>query len=163
MKYRIRHYGKLIAKPSTRIVETIELVPELWRLRFALAPRAKRHRFKSLFPSLEEVYRGILDGTAYTLDEMQATSYWKYLSQYHKSWSEPNPTPRAIRQMEDKFTDALALFWDVAEEGFSHPLSMVWSKGSRYIYKGARRLVVAHVLGYDTVRVRTAFERETHV
>lgn len=146
----------LLKDPNTQILITMESVYFLWENRYNLTPKNKKHRFPVLYESLSEIINNLNNGKIYAENNMKDTTYWKYITAYHKSWMQKPLTEKAYTGILNKFYDVINLFNDIKEHGIKNPLDMIVTNSNRIIYKGVRRLIIANVLNIPFVKVRNA-------
>jgi hypothetical protein len=117
----------------------------MWGNRVKLTRRQAQLPFWDAF---EELVQLIHSGQKYDPEE---TRYWEYIKSYHKLWQETPLTPRAHRQMTNKFRSAAHLYTSIKAEGMHDPLDLRHKNTKLFIYAGMRRLTIAHILGIPTL------------
>lgn len=133
-------------------IETNELVSELWKNRLEMAYPNKVESTKIFFNEFPKVIKELHSGKIYSIEDMKKSSYWTYISRYHKSWR--SQSPEAIKAMQNKFQDAIDLFYDIKKNGMKNPIDIVVDGEKRLLNRGARRLVILHIIGTHTARVK---------
>lgn len=129
-------------------------VQELWENRLGIAEPLKRERIKIFFDSFLEVIQSLNNGKEYTDEEIEKSRYFQYL-RTHLSKEHRYPlTEQGREHILKKFKGGIALFNNVKKYGFKAPLQCYQKDGNIILWKGYRRLVIAHVLGIKKVAIQ---------
>ena len=140
-----------VALPTTLVVETEELVSDLWARRVEHYVPHKKHLAERHLSAFEDLVR---KWHTDALHDVRFHPYWEYIKGYHKSWAVGGD--RAETGMLRMVKDGYNLYNSIKKEGMRNPLCAIFENGSRYLYRGWRRLVILHVLGITKARVANA-------
>lgn len=135
-------------------------VEQLWRQRLALSEPGKRHRLAIFWEVFEDFVRAVL---AEDHIAVQTGRYRQYLISHLKRTGLRRPSERETRHVDKKIGDAIRLIRDIEKNGFKAPLEFYRDLADErmILWKGYRRLVIAHVLGIEKVPLRSLFDRRT--
>lgn len=135
-------------------------IGQLWKHRLGISEPSKLHRLAIFWDVFEEFVRA---GLAEQTDIAAHGRYRQYLISHLKRTGLRRPTRREEKHVDKKIADAIRLIRNIKEEGFKAPLEFYRElEGKRMIlWKGYRRLVIAHVLGIKKVPLRSLFDRRT--
>lgn len=143
-------------------METTEPVELLWQNRHELFQPKKRRRMARFYDLLLELIQSVAEGTVYTLDAMKSSPWWEHLRPKYRKWQENPWSDETVNEMQAAFQTSINLFQSIKETGVRDPLTMYLEAGRRYLILGNRRLVIAHVLGIDSVRAVTHPDYDTY-
>lgn len=125
MQRPVRAFLKTYFKPTA----------EIWEQRYAMSPSAKR----GLFGSYAELVSDVLGGKT---PDAKTTSYYAYMVQ------------RRYRRPEKRFIGHVQLIQEIQKNGILYPLEFYRRGKTWRLFDGFHRLVIAHVLGIETIPCR---------
>jgi len=128
--------------------ETDIRMDKLWEKRLEIADLSKKKRLFVLYDAYKDLGERILASENYEIDK---TPYWEYLRSFFCKC--PNPTEKELSRIEKQFKSGVSLFKDMRDNGLRVPLEFYAHHGRLYLFRGYRRFVAAHVLGFERIPV----------
>jgi glycosyltransferase involved in cell wall biosynthesis len=103
-------------------------------------------------------YQAVHEGKQFTDEELKAHPYFTYLI----SRMRPETVERkdVIERCLYLIKKGIDCYHSIKDNGMYHPIDMWWEKGKLNLYRGSRRLIIAKLLGYQTIPVRMFNSRE---
>jgi len=103
-----------------------------------------------------KVFRKFVENTIYascfSWDNAEKTGYFKYLL--------ARSNGKRVSSARRKYRDSFNLVKDITKNGLRAPLEAYVQDGHMFLYRGYRRFVILHVLGYDRVPILLHKSRE---
>lgn len=122
-------------------------VSGLYRNVYRYDPR-KRVRLGIFYDAFESFIRDLATGKDFTDEELEKTPYFDYL--YNIAF-DPNAGRPRKKYILNIIKNGIALFKSIKKEGIKNPVTM-WKINGRYVlFRGYRRIIIAHVLGIREV------------
>lgn len=132
-------------------------VADLWTKRRGISEPSKLYRLDIFWLAFEEFVQSVLDGNP-DFDGR----YKQYLISHLKRTGLRKPARSELRHVQKKMDSAVKLIHSIRENGFYAPLEFYRSAdGKMILWKGYRRLAIAHVLGVKKVPLRAFYDRRT--
>jgi glycosyltransferase involved in cell wall biosynthesis len=131
-------------------------IADLWRHRQGIAEPDKRHRLTIFWRVFEDFVRSILADKPDWYGR-----YRQYLVSHLKRSGLYRPSSVNMRHVRKKMESVVPLLQDIRANGFKAPLEFYRNDDRMVLWKGYRRLVIAHVLGIGQVPLISFFDKQT--
>lgn len=132
-------------------------IADLWQKREGISEPSKKYRIDIFWLAFESFVRSVLKG-----EPDFEGRYKHYLISHLKRTGLRRPSRQDLRHVQKKMDLAVKLILDIRDNGLKGPLEFYRDEQDHMIlWKGYRRLVIAHVLGIQKVPLRALLDRHT--
>lgn len=142
---RLRRQNSLIHGRPYTVAHLVEYLEHYWDYR----KKGRYHLFrKAAFQFFEDVH----SGRRFSDEDLTQHPYYEYLKATYKEHRRNDPVVH--KRCLELMREGIVLYQDIKDYGMKAPLDMWRARGKLNLYRGQRRLVIAHVLGRKNVAVR---------
>jgi len=112
----------------------------------------KRKRYSEFRASAFQFFQEIHDGKTFTDDELIHHPYFEHLQLTYRV--RYRNTPKINGRCIEIMREGIELYHDIKQNGLRAPLEMWIQQGKLNLYRGIRRLIIAHFIGQQNIGVR---------